>query len=70
MRRLNGLRIHACIEEISEPFDGGQWVELKLKLEDRADIQGECRIRVWAIDASDYHIGQELCGVFMPSPHT
>lgn len=66
MTRLDTLRIHAHIEEITEPFDSGQWVELKLKLEHRDDIQGECRLRVWTQNASEYHVGQEVCGVFTP----
>lgn len=61
-----GLRIHAHIEEITPPFDKGQWVELKLKLDHREDIQGECRLRVWIQDAKQYRVGQELCGVFLP----
>lgn len=61
-----GLRIHARIEEITKPFDHGQWVELKLKLDHRDDIQGECRLRVWTQDASKYTVGQELCGIFTP----
>lgn len=64
MSTLDTLRIHARIEEITAPFDNGQWVELKLKLDYRADIQGECRLRVWTRDARAYHVGQELCGVF------
>lgn len=61
-----GLRVHAHIEEITEPFDKGQWVELKLKLDHRPDIQGECRLRIWTQNASQYSVGQELCGVFSP----
>lgn len=64
--RLDCLRIHAHIEEITPPFDNGQWVEIKLKLDHRDDIQGECRLRVWTADARHYHVGQELCGVFTP----
>lgn len=64
--RLDSLRIHARIVEITPPFDSGQWVELKLKLEHRDDIQGECRLRVWTQNASEYHVGQEVCGVFTP----
>lgn len=66
MSTLDSLRIHAHIEEITEPFDNGQWVELKIRLDYRADIQGECRLRVWTRDARAYHVGQELCGVFSP----
>lgn len=66
MNKLDTLRIHAHIEEITAPFNDGQWVELKLKLDHRDDIQGECRLRVWSKDASAYHVGQELCGVFTP----
>lgn len=64
-RRYGDIRIHAHIEDISTPFDGGAMIELKLKLEDSAQINGgECRIRVPAETASAYYIGQELCGVF------
>lgn len=66
MSQLDSLRIHARITEISEPFDNGQWVEIKYKLDYRVDIQGECRIRVWTKDAAQYHVGQELCGSFSP----
>lgn len=64
MSSMNSLRIHAHIEHISEPFDNGQWVEMKLKLEQHDGIQGECRLRVWTDHASDYQLGQELCGLF------
>lgn len=64
--RLDNLRIHAHIEEITDPFDGGQWVELKLKLDHRHDIQGECRLRLWASDVQELNVGQELCAVFYP----
>lgn len=70
MSLLDALRIHAHIEEISEPFDDGRWVEIKFKLDHRVDVSGECRIRVWTCDASNYHLGQELCGVFMPTKHS
>ena len=69
-RRRDDLRIHAHIEEISDPFDNGQWVELKLKLDHSAEIQGECRIRIWTADAAHYHLGQELCAAFSPVVQT
>ena len=66
MSQIDSLRIHAHIVEISKPFDGGQWVEIKFKLDYRPDIQGECTFRVWTKDAAPYSIGQELCGAFTP----
>lgn len=63
---LDTLRVHARIVEISTPFNNGDWVELKIKLEHRDDIQGECFFRVWTKNASGYRVGQEVCGVFTP----
>ena len=66
MSKLDSLRIHAHIKEISAPFSNGEWVEIKFKLDHREDIGGEFQLRVWAKDAAAYHVGQELCGVFSP----
>lgn len=67
--QIDSLRIHARIEKISKPFNNGQWVEIKFKLDPRPDMEGECCFRVWTQDAAGYYVGQELCGAFTPVRH-
>lgn len=66
MSLFKTLRIHAYIKEITAVDDGG-WVGIKLKLEYRNNIQGECYLRIWHSDAHHFYVGQELCGV--PGKH-
>lgn len=60
------LRIDTRIEKISEPFANNQWVEIKLKLDERDDIHGDCYYRIWPEEAMDCCVGDEVCFVFSP----
>lgn len=61
MSRLDTLRIHAQVEEINVLDD--QTKQVKIRLDWREDIQGECLISAIAVDAKAYFLGQELCGI-------
>ena len=63
---LNLLSVHARIEEIT--IRDEQKAMVKLRLNHREDIQGECFIPAWEVDVKGYYLGQEFCGIFSPQP--
>lgn len=62
----DGLQINARTVNVSKPFAGDQWIELKMMLSPRDDILGECRFRLWPEEAMDCKVGDELFFVFKP----
>ena len=45
-------RIHAIIKTISKPFDHGRTVEIRLHIDNRADLTGEIN---WLVPVADSH---------------
>ena len=57
MRQPFGFRLYAVVRAVSQAFDAGQIVELKLSLDQDQPYQGELRIRVPSYEAGLYQVG-------------
>lgn len=60
----NEPRIHAMVVSISEPFDCGRVVEMKLSINHRREIHGEIALRIPVEHARNYCIGDVYAAHF------
>lgn len=60
----NEPRIHAMIVSISPPFDCGQWVEMRLAINNRAEVHGQISLQVPVAHARHYRIGDVYAAHF------
>jgi hypothetical protein len=60
----NEPRIHAMIVGITPPFDAGRLVEMKLSINNRSEVHGEITLRVSAMQARNYKIGDVYAAHF------
>lgn len=60
----NEPRIHAKVVHISEPFDAGRLVEMKLSINNRSEVHGEIALLLPAEKACCYRIGDVYAAHF------
>lgn len=60
----NEPRIHAQVVDISQPFDCGRLVEIRLAINNRSDLHGEITWRVPSSEAHQYKIGAVYASYF------
>lgn len=60
----NEPRIHAMVVAISKPFDFASKVEIKLSINNRAELHGELSLVVPVAQARNYRIGSVYAAHF------
>jgi hypothetical protein len=57
-------RIHAVIESISQPFDCGQFVEVRFRIDNRTEISGTIDLRIPKSEGLSYKTGMTYAAHF------